>query len=147
MRATVSTEPEISLLLWLPLWKMMRKHSAIFRTVENCNTSEWLDFNHCGNNDTMAWFSLKPFMSHTSYVRGFSTHLFKLSCFCMGLFSCIKLKYKSIGVIPSIILQINTNLPRLVSGSCKLSDWNLTLLISKECMLYSVSLESTFWNA
>lgn len=103
--------------------------------------------NHCGNNDAMAWFSYKLFMSHAGYVRGISTHLFKLFCFCMHLFSCIKLKHKSIGVAPFIILQIKTSLPRLISVFCKLSDWNPILLVSKEWMLlHSVSLESTFWT-
>lgn len=55
--ATISTEPEISLLPRSSLWKTMRKDHAVFKSVENSSTSEWLDFNHHRNNDAVAWFS------------------------------------------------------------------------------------------
>lgn len=61
----------------------------------------------------------------------------------MQLFSPTKLKHKGFGAPPFITLQIKIHLCRLISVFCQLSDWNPTLLISKECMLHTVFL----WKA
>lgn len=82
-------------------------------------------------------------MSHAGCVRSISTHLFNLPCLHIQVFSQTKLTHKSIGASPFITLQIKIHLCRLISVFYQFSDWNPTLLISKECRLHTVFL----WKA
>lgn len=76
-------------------------------------------------------------------VWGVLAHIFWT---CLG-FACKcfhnQMKHKSIGAPPFITLQITTHLHRLISVFYQFSDWNPTLLISKECILHTMFL----WKA